>query len=99
LVDPAHGGAALKFAKIDLLSPQMVFAIQVKDELEPILQPLRRSLRGRLVVLGPSAAVGAGITQTGRNTGRASMRPIFAAHAASPWSGPTTRFSPTLFLR
>jgi polynucleotide 5'-hydroxyl-kinase GRC3/NOL9 len=57
LVDPAHGGAALKFAKIDLLSPQMVFAIQIKDELEPILQPLRRSLGGRLVVLGPSAAV------------------------------------------
>jgi polynucleotide 5'-hydroxyl-kinase GRC3/NOL9 len=57
LVDPAHGGAALKFAKIDLLSPQMVFAIQIKDELEPILQPLRRSLRGHLVVLGPSDAV------------------------------------------
>jgi polynucleotide 5'-kinase involved in rRNA processing len=57
LVDPAHGGAALKFAKIDLLSPQMVIAIQGKDELEPILQPLRRSLRGRLVVLGPSTAV------------------------------------------
>jgi polynucleotide 5'-kinase involved in rRNA processing len=57
LVDPAHGGAALKFAKIDLLNPQLVFAIQIKDELEPILQPLRRSLRGRLVVLGPSGAV------------------------------------------
>jgi polynucleotide 5'-kinase involved in rRNA processing len=57
LVDPAHGGAALKFAKIDLLRPRMVFAIQKEAELEPILQPLRRSLHSRLVELNPSPAV------------------------------------------
>jgi polynucleotide 5'-kinase involved in rRNA processing len=35
----------------------VVFAIQKEQELEPILQPLRRSRRTRLVILEPSAAV------------------------------------------
>jgi polynucleotide 5'-hydroxyl-kinase GRC3/NOL9 len=57
LIDPAAGGAALKFAKIDLLQPAVVFAIQKEEELEPILQPLRRSRGSRLTILEPSAAV------------------------------------------
>lgn len=56
LIDPTLGGTALKFAKIDLLQPVVVFAIQKDQELEPLLQPLRRSRRTRLIVLAPSAA-------------------------------------------
>jgi polynucleotide 5'-kinase involved in rRNA processing len=56
LVDPAQGGAALKLAKIDLLRPTAVFAIQHGQELESLLLPLRRSRRVRVVDLQPSPA-------------------------------------------
>ena len=49
LVDPAQGGLALKQAKIDLLQPTTVYAIQSGDELEPLLIPLRRSQRARVI--------------------------------------------------
>jgi len=57
LVDPAQGGVNLKLAKIDLLEPAAVFAIQREEELEPLLTPLRRSQRALLIELRPSAAV------------------------------------------
>lgn len=57
LVDPAQGGMALKTAKIDLLQPSAIFAIQREQELEPLLVPLRLSGRVRVVVLRPSEAV------------------------------------------
>jgi polynucleotide 5'-hydroxyl-kinase GRC3/NOL9 len=57
LVDPVQGGMALKLAKIDLLQPAAVFAIQRDQELEPLLAPLRHSHRLRLLELRPSAAV------------------------------------------
>jgi polynucleotide 5'-hydroxyl-kinase GRC3/NOL9 len=57
LIDPSQGGQALKQAKIDLLRPAMVIAIQREKELEPILMPLRRSRRVRLITLEPSPAV------------------------------------------
>jgi len=57
LVDPAQGGLDLKLAKIDLLRPAAVIAIQREDELEPLLAPLRRSQRTRLFELIPSPAV------------------------------------------
>jgi polynucleotide 5'-hydroxyl-kinase GRC3/NOL9 len=56
LVDPAQGGTALKLAKIDLLRPTVVFAIQRGQELEALLLPLRRSRRVRVVDLQPSPA-------------------------------------------
>ena len=56
LVDPAQGGTALKLAKIDLLRPTVVFAIQRGQELESLLLPLRRSRRVRVVDLQPSPA-------------------------------------------
>jgi polynucleotide 5'-hydroxyl-kinase GRC3/NOL9 len=56
LVDPAQGGTALKLAKIDLLRPTAVFAIQRGQELESLLLPLRRSRRVRVVDLQPSPA-------------------------------------------
>jgi polynucleotide 5'-hydroxyl-kinase GRC3/NOL9 len=57
LVEPAKGGLALKNAKLDLLRPSAVFAIQREKELEPLLIPLRRSQRAQLIELRPSPAV------------------------------------------
>jgi polynucleotide 5'-hydroxyl-kinase GRC3/NOL9 len=84
LVDPAAGGAALKFAKIDLLQPAAVFAIQKADELEPILQPLRRSRRTRLVVLDPSNAARRRDT-TARQDHRSDAYKSHFANARSHW--------------
>jgi polynucleotide 5'-hydroxyl-kinase GRC3/NOL9 len=57
LVDPAQGGTALKLAKIDSLRPGTIIAIQREDELEPLLEPLRRCRWLRLCELSPSPAV------------------------------------------
>lgn len=51
LIDPNQGGVYLKLAKIDLLRPSVLFAIQKEDELEMLLQPLRRSKRTRVIEL------------------------------------------------
>ena len=55
-VDPAHGGGALKCAKVDLLRPSVVVGIQRGVELEHLLVPLRRSRRSRVIDLPPSGA-------------------------------------------
>jgi polynucleotide 5'-hydroxyl-kinase GRC3/NOL9 len=57
LIDPRQGGLALKSAKIDLLRPQAILAIQRDQELEPLLSALRRSQRTRVMDLHPSEAV------------------------------------------
>ena len=57
LVDPAQGGMTLKLAKIDLLQPAAVYAIQSQAELEPLLAPLRRRRRLKVIELRPSRAV------------------------------------------
>ena len=57
LIDAAQGGLNLKLALIALLRPSVVFAIQIRDEMEALLQPLRSSRRTRLVTLAPSAQV------------------------------------------
>jgi polynucleotide 5'-kinase involved in rRNA processing len=54
LVDPGQGGFALKQAKIDLLRPSVVFAIQRAAELEPLLVPLRRSASVRVIDIRPA---------------------------------------------
>lgn len=54
LVVPSQGGTALKLAKIDLLRPGVVCALQRERELEQLLQPLRRSRRARIMELQPS---------------------------------------------
>jgi polynucleotide 5'-kinase involved in rRNA processing len=56
LVEPSRGGIALKLAKIDLLGPSALVAIQRERELETLLAPLRRSRRVRLVEFPPSPA-------------------------------------------
>jgi polynucleotide 5'-hydroxyl-kinase GRC3/NOL9 len=57
LVSPTEGGLNLKLSKIDLLRPSVVFAIQCEQELEPLLTPLRRSRRVRVVDLRPSPSI------------------------------------------
>lgn len=57
LIDPSQGGLALKSAKVELLQPAALVAIQHQDELEPLLLPLRRSRRVRVIDLRPSPAV------------------------------------------
>ncbi len=57
LIHPSQGGLALKFAKINLLRPALVLSIQRQVELEPILMPLRRTGRVRLLEFRPSEAV------------------------------------------
>jgi len=49
LVDRAQGGKALKEWKIELLAPALVIALQRDSEMEPILWPLRREGRLRLL--------------------------------------------------
>jgi polynucleotide 5'-hydroxyl-kinase GRC3/NOL9 len=56
-IDLDAGGVALKTAKLDLLQPAALFALQRDRELEPFLAPLRRSGRVRLFELAPSLAV------------------------------------------
>ncbi len=41
LVDPLHGGAELKWAKVALFRPCMVVALAREQELEPLIAPLR----------------------------------------------------------
>jgi polynucleotide 5'-hydroxyl-kinase GRC3/NOL9 len=76
LVEPAKGGLALKNAKLDLLRPSAVFAIQREKELEPLLIPLRRSQRAQLIELRPSPAV----TPRDSNTRRQHRERKFAAY-------------------
>jgi len=56
LIDPAQGGFALKSAKIDLLQPQALIAIQKEQELEGLLLPLKRARRTQVVRLKPAGA-------------------------------------------
>ncbi len=57
LVDPSHGGGALKRAQVDLLRPSVVVAIQRGSELEHLLCPLRRSHRTRVIDLDVARCV------------------------------------------
>jgi polynucleotide 5'-hydroxyl-kinase GRC3/NOL9 len=57
LIDPFKGGLSLKLAKINLIRPSVLFAIQRKTDLENLLRPLRRSGRVRVIDLKPCPAV------------------------------------------
>ncbi|MCX7822497.1 MAG: polynucleotide 5'-hydroxyl-kinase [Syntrophobacterales bacterium] len=57
LIDPEQGGGILKLSKVDLLEPQVVFAIRRDRELDHILIPLRRSSRTSLVELSPVPSI------------------------------------------
>jgi polynucleotide 5'-hydroxyl-kinase GRC3/NOL9 len=57
LVEPARGGLYLKLAKIDLLRPAVLFAIQRNQELKSLLLPQSRSRRIMVSELPRSQAV------------------------------------------
>ncbi len=57
LIEASQGGTALKWAEIALLRPSVVLSLQRWSELEPLLLPLRRSRRTRVVDLPLSLAV------------------------------------------
>jgi len=57
LVDRTQAGGVLKRAKVDLLEPGAIFALQRGDELEYLLVPLRRSARTRVFDLPLAPAV------------------------------------------
>ncbi|RMF60517.1 MAG: hypothetical protein D6743_14810 [Calditrichaeota bacterium] len=56
LVDAKQGGVVLKLAKVDLLRPTAVLALQRGTELKPILEPLKRTGWTRVVELPVSPA-------------------------------------------
>jgi len=66
-VNPVGGGLLLKFAKIDLLHPEYLIAIQQDEEMESLLEPLRRSHRTALLEISCSPAA----QRTGAPTRRA----------------------------
>lgn len=57
LIAAKQGGLALKLAKIDLLRPTLVVAIQRERELNPLLIPLRRLAHPNLVEMSPADSV------------------------------------------
>ena len=57
LIDEGQGGVSLKQAKIDLLRPNAVIALQRGKELETILAPFRKRGRIRIIDLKPSLAI------------------------------------------
>jgi polynucleotide 5'-hydroxyl-kinase GRC3/NOL9 len=57
LIDPNLGGTHLKLAKINLLRPSTVFAIEREGELEPLTRPLRLSRRLQVVQMPVSPGV------------------------------------------
>ncbi len=56
LIDPQQGGQALKIAKIDLLRPERIIAIQREEELMPLIVPLRRKGCSVSVLIASTAA-------------------------------------------
>ena len=57
MVAPHVGGVALKWAKFDLVRPDVVIALQRDRELEPLIGPWRHSGRFRLIELPVSPRV------------------------------------------
>ncbi len=57
MVSPQVGGVALKWAKFDLVRPDVVIALQREKELEPLIAPWRHSGRFRLIELPVSPLV------------------------------------------
>ena len=57
LIEAVHGGTYLKLGLMDLVRPDVVFAIQCEKELETLLRSLRRSRRIRIVDIPSSPSV------------------------------------------
>ena len=98
-VDAAHGAAALKWAKVDLLRPCTVVAFQRDQELLPIIQPWRYCSDVDLFVLPVSQSVRTRSREARRAYRTSCYRRYFsnarriplhftdvALYAAGPWS-------------
>lgn len=100
LVSAEQGGHTLKHAKVDLLEPTAIFAIQRGCELEHILVPLRRSARTRVIDLAATPAVRPRDPTMRRAHRAAAFRQYFAdaAPLEVPWGRlavfPAPVFSP-----
>lgn len=79
MIAPSAGGLALKSAKIELLRPAAVIAIQQESELQALLVPLRRSRRTQVISLRPAPEV----RRRSREVRRRSRAGQFAAYFAS----------------
>jgi len=83
-VDPVAGGAALKWAKIELCMPCTVIAVQREDEIEPLVRPLRRQRGLHLIEIAASAAVQPRSPVERRAYRAARYRAYFAGAASHP---------------
>jgi len=101
LVDPAHGGGALKQAKVELLRPSVVVGLQRTSGLEYLLVPLRRSRRTRVIDLPASRAARRRDVLTRREHRAARFRRYFeGAHALEvAWSRLAVFPSPSFTLQ
>jgi polynucleotide 5'-hydroxyl-kinase GRC3/NOL9 len=88
LVSPTQAGGVLKQAKVDLLKPETIFAIQQERELEHLLAPLRRSARTLIVDLPAAPAVRPRDVLARRAHRAAAFRRYFAAAGSLqvPWT-------------
>ena len=84
LIDPLHGGADLKWAKVDLFRPCTVVALARAQELEPLLSPLRHLPGVNLVELPVCDAVRPRATEERRAYRAACYRVCFASAQRLP---------------
>ncbi len=78
LIDPLHGGPALKWAKVELFRPCTVVTLSAGQELEPLLAPLRYLPDVRVVELPVCEAVRPRPTEARRAYRAACYRACFA---------------------
>ncbi|MBN2003415.1 MAG: hypothetical protein JXA21_08675 [Anaerolineae bacterium] len=84
LIDPLHGGADLKWAKVELFRPCTVVALARAQELEPLLAPLRHLPDVNLVELPVCDAVRPRTTEMRRAYRAACYRTYFASAQRLP---------------
>ena len=84
LVDPAHGGTDLKWAKVELFRPCTVVALAREQELEPLLSPLRHLPDVNMVELPVCDAVRPRTTEARRAYRAACYRAHFASAQRLP---------------
>ncbi len=84
LIDPLHGGADLKWAKVELFRPCTVVALARERELEPLLSPLCHLPDVNLVELPVCNAVRPRTTEARRAYRAACYRAYFASAQRLP---------------
>ena len=89
---------AFKAAKVDLLGPQWLIALQHEDEVEHLLAPYRRRLRPQVIRLHPSRAVQPRSAEERRSNRERGFAAALAGaeSAVVPWSSLGTEGTPFL---